>query len=396
MRNPQILVGLDRLAYPRYRLTATTPVFANRAALDAYEAALRTEADLVGVLETVGGGASTSGLSSASRTQGRLFPAARSATPRPGAPAPPEDDAAIPAAARRVEPEVALNLCSAAVEAWHAAASAAWATTPPVPPPDADTAAGAYFLRRYTAPWVLTRAAATAAAIYERYHRYADAVQLYRELLGQDRWMVGSRYVPCTAWRLATHTVGGHSRCRLGVHASRAGTRGAWWDRLALDVDHHLKDRAGAVEVCVAGLRDPHVRTGHRWALEKRLRRLAKQGHGTTLAVLPLPPPRPAPPERTIKAHLVSGAVVGLHAEFLSRTGVPCRVELAALEAYQHDPALGGPAWAGLHAENATVATLFGVLFWDVLFDAHPDVFQTPYQGAAHGDCVERRGRRRS
>jgi len=358
-------------------------VFANRAALDAYEAALRTEAGLVSVLEAVGGGASTSGLSSAGRTQWRLAPASRSGTPRPGAPAPLIDDAVVPAAARRVEPEVALSLCNAVVEAWHAAASSAWTTTTPVPPPDAVTGASSYFLRRYTAPWVLTRAAATAAAIYERYHRYPDAIQLYRELLGQDRWMVGSRYVPF-AHDCFTHTDAhrASSACTLVVL-----NRGAWWDRLALDVDHHLKDRAGAVEVCVAGLSDPHVRTGHRWALEKRLRRLAKQGHSTALA--PVPPPRPAPPERTIKAHLVSDAVVGVHAEFLSRTGMPCRVELVALEAYQHDPALGGPAWVGLHAENATVATLFGVLFWDVLFDAHPDVFQTPYQGTAIRDCVE-------
>ena len=42
-----VLVGLDRIAYPAYRLTATGNVFADRASLDAYEAALRREADVV-------------------------------------------------------------------------------------------------------------------------------------------------------------------------------------------------------------------------------------------------------------------------------------------------------------------------------------------------------------
>ena len=147
-------------------------------------------------------------------------------------------------------------------------------------------------------------------------------------------------------------------------------------------MEHHLRDHAAAAVVCATGLQDEHVRTGHRWALQKRLRRLAARGHLAGAPQRPMPPPRRALAETTIKAHLVSDAVVGVHAEFLSADGLPCSVEQAALAAYAHDPALGGAGWTGLHAENAVVTTLFGVLFWDVLFAPHPDVFQTPYQGA--------------
>jgi len=38
--------------------------------------------------------------------------------------------------------------------------------------------------------------------------------------------------------------------------------------------------------------------------------------------------------------------------------------------------------WKGLHAENGIVTTLFGLLFWDVLFSAQVDVFQTEFQSS--------------
>jgi fanconi-associated nuclease 1 len=73
--------------------------------------------------------------------------------------------------------------------------------------------------------------------------------------------------------------------------------------------------------------------------------------------------------------------VPGVHAEFLGPDGLPTSVEAAALHAYAHAPTLGGPGWTGLHAENAVATTLFGLLFWDILFAPHPHVFQTAYQG---------------
>jgi len=38
---------------------------------------------------------------------------------------------------------------------------------------------------------------------------------------------------------------------------------------------------------------------------------------------------------------------------------------------------------AGLHCEGACFRTLFGILFWDIIFSADvPDVFLTPFQDA--------------
>lgn len=38
--------------------------------------------------------------------------------------------------------------------------------------------------------------------------------------------------------------------------------------------------------------------------------------------------------------------------------------------------------WKGVHCEGSLFGSLFGLLFWDILFVDRPDVFQTPYQVA--------------
>jgi Fanconi-associated nuclease 1 len=50
-------------------------------------------------------------------------------------------------------------------------------------------------------------------------------------------------------------------------------------------------------------------------------------------------------------------------------------VEQFALEHYASE------GWKGLHSENSIVTTLFGLLFWDIIFDTTiPGVFASPYQ----------------
>ena len=185
-----VLVGLDRIAYPAYRLTATGNVFADRASLDAYEAALRREADVVTLLESIGGSRLDSQWLKQSGASGtldaqELAQAWLPATPGSAAGRSVRYGGALATPAAR---EAAGTLCRTIVGQWRAVAQGAWARTPPAPPTEPS-----YFLRRYSAAWVLTRAAGGAAEILERLHLYAEAVQLYRELLGQDRWLLGTR-----------------------------------------------------------------------------------------------------------------------------------------------------------------------------------------------------------
>lgn len=38
--------------------------------------------------------------------------------------------------------------------------------------------------------------------------------------------------------------------------------------------------------------------------------------------------------------------------------------------------------WSSFHSEGRIVATIFGLLFWDILFSQVPGAFETPYQSA--------------
>ena len=192
------------MAYPRYALSAHGAVFPDRPALEAYEAALRREADVTALLETLGGFGLRGG--PAQRRRSPTLPAAApaalvSAALVGGSDTELDDvDGGASGNAKRVRrfsaalatPESrtsALALCRAILDEWRSVARTAYATTPPVPATDAS-----YFFRRYAAPWVYTRAAAAVADVLERLHRYDEAVDVYRELLGQDRWLLGSRY----------------------------------------------------------------------------------------------------------------------------------------------------------------------------------------------------------
>lgn len=54
--------------------------------------------------------------------------------------------------------------------------------------------------------------------------------------------------------------------------------------------------------------------------------------------------------------------------------GSDCNVEELALSYY------GTLGYKGYHSENSLLATLFGLLFWDILFSPQPGVFETHYQ----------------
>jgi Fanconi-associated nuclease 1 len=59
-------------------------------------------------------------------------------------------------------------------------------------------------------------------------------------------------------------------------------------------------------------------------------------------------------------------------------------VEEIALQYY-----VSNEGWKGFHVENGIMATLFSLLFWDILFAGVPGVFQTPYQTAPLDLCSE-------
>ena len=78
-----------------------------------------------------------------------------------------------------------------------------------------------------------------------------------------------------------------------------------------------------------------------------------------------------------VKAHKVPGGTSGSKALYLdSITSKLVSVEELALA---HFVSMG---WKGVHSENSVMKTLFGLLFWDILFMDLPGVFVSPYQNA--------------
>uniref|UniRef100_A0A8C1NIK8 Fanconi-associated nuclease n=1 Tax=Cyprinus carpio TaxID=7962 RepID=A0A8C1NIK8_CYPCA len=225
------------------------------------------------------------------------------------------------------------------------------------------------FLRCFTVGWTYTRILSRGVEILQRLRRYEDAVEELRILLSQSVYCVDSR--------------------------------GRWWDRLALNLQQHLKKHEQAICAIRDGLNDPLVRTGHKLSLHQRASRMKESAslkkYRLLLRDLPTVHVQDVT-HVTIRGQLFPheggmGKSVFLRAANEDEgstegrgTMVMCSVEELALEHYR---TLGFDQ--GIHGEGSTFSTLFGLLMWDIIFiDGVPDVFRNPYQTCPldlHTDC---------
>jgi hypothetical protein len=262
------------------------------------------------------------------------------------------------------------------------------------------------FARRFRAASVYASACHYGARVLEREKRFEDANALYMRLLSTP---------------LLPHR------------------RGAWWNRLALNLETHARARKEAFEVVKMALKDSSVRTGDLHELRGRAMRLWKHKEGgngrrpcplsageeslpdfgRVLAVKSLSRTdstasaaaaaassssssssllhRAASDESfysscatregvrlTTFAARPLGFIDGsTHSRFFSLTdpsNASVRVEDLALDAYAQ-PSFG--AYVGRKDEGEVFRALFALLMFDVLFDESvPDVFHTPYHDA--------------
>ncbi|KAH0619817.1 hypothetical protein JD844_014115 [Phrynosoma platyrhinos] len=168
-------------------------------------------------------------------------------------------------------------------------------------------------------------------------------------------------------------------------------SRGRWWDRLALNLQQHLKDVEKAVQCIRRGLLDPFVRTGHRLSLSQRAQKIREspvcKKFRSALQDLPLVHVEDVA-HVTIKGKLcpqtgmgksvfiMEDLSVGDQGEDLEPSTFVCSVEELALAHYKRNG-----FDQGIHGEGSTFSTLYGLLMWDILFmDGIPDVFRNPYQ----------------
>ncbi|XP_071794297.1 fanconi-associated nuclease 1-like [Asterias amurensis] len=214
------------------------------------------------------------------------------------------------------------------------------------------------FLRRFTASWTYTRIMYTGVEILQKMRRYPDAVDVLQRLLDQTNY--------CTA------------------------SRGRWWERLALNLDQHLKRSEQALDVIKDGLEDSFVRTGHRLALQVRAQKILKSSSYKKKKTQPQEftfDQIREMPRVTIEGQILPYQAPGIKNTFVREwTGgkkqdgdlAICSVEEVALHHYK---SLGYEE--GVHGEGSTFTTLAFLLFWDIIFmDGIPDAFCYPYQSA--------------
>ncbi|XP_053479163.1 fanconi-associated nuclease 1 [Ictalurus furcatus] len=214
------------------------------------------------------------------------------------------------------------------------------------------------FLRCFTVGWAYTRILSRGVEILQRLRRYKDAVDQLQSLLTQSVFCPDSR--------------------------------GRWWDRLALNLQQHLKCHEQAIYAIRDGLKDPLVRTGHRLSLHQRATRMKESASFKKYRLLLRDLP---------SIHVHSVAHVTIRGQLFPHEGgmgksvflrpaaghegsgeggdamVLCSVEELALAHYRE---LGFDQ--GIHGEGSTFSTLFGLLMWDVVFMNVLDVFRTSYQ----------------
>ncbi|XP_076465287.1 fanconi-associated nuclease 1-like [Babylonia areolata] len=211
------------------------------------------------------------------------------------------------------------------------------------------------FLRYYTAGSVLVRLMNQGIEILQRRKEYPVAVSLIRELLAQ------------TVYNGDLH--------------------GYWWDRLALNLDVHLKRPEQALQAIEDGLADPLVRTGHRLSLFLRAETICSKPKSPFRQRLKrfVHEPLVELPKTFVEGRILPHTLPGSRYQFITNTSseeaddavTMCNVEQIVLDYYRVN---GFPQ--GIHAEGSVVSTLFCLYFWEALFMDVTDAFHSPYQSS--------------
>ena len=185
------------------------------------------------------------------------------------------------------------------------------------------------FLARFSAPWMFAKAATAGIALLEKRRLYEEAVEKLRSLLGGN---------------------------------ASPEQRGGWWIRLIIDLQH-LKKPNAALETCTSALADSWVRHGDRVSIKRQILKLSKPPRRWKLPSW-APQIKKEPPMTKIRASPTQN-VQGIKSQYVGKTGEAVSIEQLALEFYEE---VDHGSWRGTHTESSVWHTIFGLLFWDIIF----------------------------
>lgn len=202
------------------------------------------------------------------------------------------------------------------------------------------------YLRNQTPGHVFTRCLHHLVAVLEQQKNHEKAVEVLRLIYLQD--------VYCQYYK------------------------GRWLERLAIDLDKHLKQPKEALEVITNGLKDAQIKAGFRYSIYQRGQRLAKlvnpkvTTNFSNCSEFDLE----KGPEVTITAETLDRNVNGRRNIFTTTnqegdiTCIP--VEEAALRHYRRYGFT-----QGLHTEGIVYHALLNLLLWDAIYADITDAFRT-------------------
>ncbi|RDX56460.1 hypothetical protein OH76DRAFT_1550917 [Lentinus brumalis] len=399
MLTPAILSRAKKRSYADYPYHRTPNIWPTRDDLIAYEEALMIEAEVDVLLDglTPSNSFGTRGRSSVSRTPaptgGRLKTPITPAKDRKGIDSPVVTSSTQKGLGGGGEEETVRQRNAREVKAILEGLLQRWKDLV------ADKAEGdprRRGLERFECGHILTRVVCKGAYALGILKEYHEELEILEMLLEQRRW--------------------------------RRGRRGRWYERAALVLMNHLKEEDDcyeqAMQVVVRALKDPDTHIVFRPMLERRLTRLEKKLNippekrhvcegslktaeevyvegvrirhradsllldraGRVVNESPNKNPiaerliwknRKEPTSKKVKEEGKSEKAAGGKSIWKGRGDEEVSVEQLALEYYEDKHGC-----KGFHSEGRIVTTLFGLLFWDVIFAPIPGAFETPYQSA--------------
>ncbi|KAF9327050.1 hypothetical protein BG006_009600 [Podila minutissima] len=364
-----ILAKIGQRTFPTYDITRTNTVFRNRDELLKYEEAIKLHFELSKLIDSAMGAGKDAVVyvRDADQPIDRITSGRRPIVPRTKSES---GDAADPDQERRAEVvaiyERVIQEAENIRHAWreNVATKTALSTMNP-----------SYFLLRFSPGWAYTQILRLELRALAFLKRFEEESILLHELLDQQVYSLGAR--------------------------------GSWYDRLALiKSNYSFQKRLGkkeALQVCMMALRDKHVHAVEANLIQARIGRLEtdlkvafRERHDFSYLTLRKAQKRILTGERLNTPGTIAPAYTSSHSYsyipgsggigsgnhsianqrplWRNIDGSDCGVEELALSYY------GTLGYKGYHSENSILATLFGLLFWDILFSPLPGVFETSYQ----------------
>ncbi|KAF7986651.1 hypothetical protein HWV62_26482 [Athelia sp. TMB] len=405
---PAILSKSNKRYYALYESKRTPDIWATRQDLLDYEEALRLEADIVALLDG-GGRSGTAGIPRGSKTPARNSKFRTPATPasasiRNSSVAEDEDafEVASPDSPRCQNAKAALEIFYQVYPQWQALVE--------VRGEEEGRPAG---LERFHAGHVLTRIVCKGAAGLGVLSKHEEERKVYEALLSQKRWRKGRRGAWYERWALLlmksdeevddyramdvvkealldddTH-ISTLLLCPALPNAKRlSAVFRPKLQRRLIKLEKKLKIPAEERHTCAAsldkaakrfltGTRIRHTSNLHLDSTGRAAKPESSHSNSTDASKMQWTPgslnaskvkaePIPAPEAKPQGKSIWEGS-----------GGEKVNVETLALQHYA--TVLG---YKGFHSEGSIVRTLFGLLFWDIIFANVPGAFETPYQSA--------------